>query len=266
MSSNLQERYQLPDALLPFAGEINDTDGHEALPVTLWEEEYGSEVMPFHAAVSKSLPVEHAPDVLRDDTPITSETVWKVKLEKAPGAFDINRRLEVMDFMGVKRQILYPGIMGIYAFALLNKWDDPKVYSSITGDRKAYAYRLIDLHNDWVARAMKTQNRARPTAILLGETPEDMYEKMKVLVNKGVRLFMIGCDTPPGGVSPAHPRMDPIWALAAEAKCPMLAHISISENFLKTLEWRNALRLLRPTGPRSRMVGTVPEFLAAPFR
>jgi len=99
---------------------------------------------------------------------------------------------------------------------------------------------LIDLHNDWVARAMKTQNRARPTAILLGETPEDMYEKMKVLVNKGVRLFMIGCDTPPGGVSPAHPRMDPIWALAAEAKCPMLAHISISENFLKTLEWRNA--------------------------
>jgi len=119
MSLNLQERYQLPDALLPFAGEINDTDGHEALPVTLWEEEYGSEVMPFHAAVSKSLPVEHAPDVLRDDTPITSETVWKVKLEKAPGAFDINRRLEVMDFTGVKRQILYPGIMGIYAFALL---------------------------------------------------------------------------------------------------------------------------------------------------
>jgi hypothetical protein len=240
MQTILEERYTLPNALLPFAGKINDADGHEALPMTLWEEEYGAAVMPFHHAVSKSLPVEHAPDVVRDDTPITSETVWKTKLEKAPGAFDMKRRLEVMDFTGVHRAILYPGILGIYALALLNKWDDPKVYASITGDRKAYAYRLLDMHNDWVTRAMRVQDRARPTAILLGETPEDMYEKMKALVDKGVRLFMIGCDTPPGGMSPAHPRMDPIWALAAAEKCPMLAHISISENFLKTLEWRNA--------------------------
>lgn len=233
-------RYQLPDALIPFQGLINDTDGHEALPLTLWEQEYGAESRPMLEALRSVLPDDHAPDVFKDDTPINSETVWKVKLEKAPGAFDIERRLEVMDFTGVDRQILYPGIMAIYALALLNKWDDPKIFASIEGDRKAYAYRLLDIHNDWVARAMKRQDRARPAAVIYGETPEEMHAKMKALIDRGVRLFMLGCDTPPGNMSPAHPRMDPFWALAADAKCPILGHISISENFLKTLVWRDA--------------------------
>ena len=234
-----EHRYKLPAAIAGFAGEINDTDGHEALPLCLWREEYGSEAMLLHDAL-RAANIMPNPDVQRDDTPITSENVWTVKLEKAPGAFDMARRLEVMDFTGVKRQILYPGIMGIYALALLNKADDPKVFASITGDRRAYAYRLLDIHNDWVARTMRTQDRARPTAVLAGETPEEMYSKMKALIDKGVRLFLLICDTPPGGVSPAHPRMDAVWALAAAAKCPVLGHISISENFLKSLVWRDA--------------------------
>lgn len=240
MQTIVEERYKLPDALVPFAGQIMDTDGHEALPMTLWNDEYGSEAMPLLESLHTVLPADHAPDVMADDTPITSETVWQTKLEKAPGAFDIKRRLEVMDFTGVQRQILYPGIMPIYALALLNKWEDRSVLASITGDRKAYAYRLLDIHNEWVVRAMRHQDRARPTAVIVGETPEEMHDKMKALVNKGVRLFMITADTPPGNVSPAHPRMDPFWALAADAKSPVLGHISISENFLKSLEWRNA--------------------------
>jgi hypothetical protein len=239
MNTVQELRYELPSAIASFAGEINDTDGHEALPLSLWREEYGSQVMKLHDALRTS-GIMPNPDVRKDDTPITSENVWKVKLEKAPGAFDIGRRLEVMDFTGVKRQILYPGVMGIYALALLNKADDPKVFASITGDRKRYAYELIDIHNDWVSRAMRNQDRARPTAVIVGETPEEMRDKMKALIDKGVRLFLLLCDSPPGGVSPAHPRMDPVWELAAAATCPVLGHISISENLLKTLVWRDA--------------------------
>lgn len=232
-------KFSVPAALEPFAGEIIDTDGHEALPLCLWDEEYGSEVKGLHDAI-RAANLMPNPDVQRDDTPITLDNVWKVKLEKAPGAFDIKRRLEVMDFTGVKRQVLFPGIMGIYALALLNKADDKTVFASITHDRRKYAYRLVDIYNDWCVRVMRTQDRARPAAVLVGETPEDIYAKMKALVDKGVRIFMHTSDTPPGGVSPAHPRMDPIWALAASAKCPMMGHIGISEGLLSTLTWRDA--------------------------
>ena len=51
---------------------------------------------------------------------------------------------------------------------------------------------------------------------------------------------VLATDEPPGGVSPASPRMDPVWSLLASANCAALGHISISEKLLATLEWRNA--------------------------
>jgi predicted TIM-barrel fold metal-dependent hydrolase len=237
-------KYQLPGPIAPFAGLINDTDGHEAMPIRRWEDTYGAEVRPLAAALlnagNEGEAIIQHPDLDGDDTEITAESVWKVKMEKAPGSYDIKRRIEVMDFTGVHRQIMYPGIAPIYAHALYNKADDPRVFRSITGDRKAYAYRLMDIYNDWCARVSREQDRVRPTALLIDETPEAMYEKAKKLVAKGVRLFMLATDEPPGGVSPASPRLDPLWSLLAAAKCPVVGHISISEKLLATMEWRNA--------------------------
>ncbi len=237
-------KYQLPGPIAPFAGLINDTDGHEAMPIRRWEDTYGAEVRPLAAALlnagNEGEAIIQHPDLDGDDTEITVESVWKVKMEKAPGSYDIKRRIEVMDFTGVHRQIMYPGIAPIYAHALYNKADDPRVFRSITGDRKAYAYRLMDIYNDWCARVSREQDRVRPTALLIDETPEAMVEKAKKLVAKGVRLFMLATDEPPGGVSPASPRLDPLWSLLAAAKCPIVGHISISEKLLATLEWRNA--------------------------
>lgn len=236
--------YELPDAIKAFAGQIMDTDGHEAMPIKRWADTFGDEVKPLADALlnagNEGEAIIQNPELDADDTEINVHNVWKVKMEKAPGSFDIGRRIEVMDFTGVRRQIMYPGIAAIYAHALYNKADDPKVFRSITGDRKAYAYRLMDLYNDWCGRVSRAQDRVRPTALLIDDTPEAMYEKARKLVDKGVRLFMLATDEPPGGVSPASPRMDPVWDLLAEANCPVLGHISISEKLLATLEWRNA--------------------------
>src|ERR1700754_1605216 len=152
-------RYELPEAIAPFAGLINDTDGHEAMPIKRWEDTYGAAIRPLAQALLNASREGEAiiqyPALEGDDTETTPESVWKVKMEKAPGAYDIGRRIEVMDFTGVHRQIMYPGIASIYAHALYNKADDPKVFRSITGDRKAYAYRLMDLYNDWCARVSR---------------------------------------------------------------------------------------------------------------
>ncbi len=237
-------KFKLPDAIASFAGQINDTDGHEAMPIKRWADVYGNEVKPLADALlnagNEGQAIILNPELDADVTEINTHNVWKVKMEKAPGSFDIKRRIEVMDFMGVHRQIMYPGIAPIYAHALYNKADDPKVFRSITGDRKAYAYRLMDIYNDWCGRVSREQDRVRPTALLIDETPEAMAKKAKRLIDSGVRLFMLATDEPPGGVSPASPRMDPVWSLLASANCAALGHISISEKLLATLEWRNA--------------------------
>lgn len=237
-------KYKLPDAIASFAGQINDTDGHEAMPVKRWGDIYGNEIQALadallNAGKKGSVIIEH-PDLERDETPINDHNVWKVKMDLAPGCFDLKRRIEVMDYTGVHRQIMYPGIAPIYAFGLYDKHADTDFFSSITGDRKGYAVRLLDIYNDWCARTSREYDRIRPTAILVADNPDEMYEKAKKLVNKGVRLFMLQTDEPPAGVSPASSRLDKVWALLADAKCPVLGHISISENLFKTNEWRNA--------------------------
>jgi hypothetical protein len=184
-------KFVLPEAIAAFAGKINDTDGHEAMPIKRWADTYGDEVKPLADALlnagNEGVAIIQNPDLVADDTEINTHNVWKVKMEKAPGAFDIKRRIEVMDFMGVHRQIMYPGIAPIYAHALYNKADDPKVFRSITGDRKGYAYRLMDIYNDWCARVSREQDRVRPTALLIDETPEAMAQKARKLIDAGVR-------------------------------------------------------------------------------
>lgn len=241
--------FQLPGPVAAFAGQINDIDSHECTPIGCWVDEFGSAIAPLRDACARIAAVQagrevgdvvEVPPPQLDDAPIDAHSVWNLKMESAPGAADLGRRIEVLDFIGVKRQIMFPGAAPIFAHALLNKADDPTVFASITDDRKGYAIRMVDVYNDWCARKSREQDRVRPTAILIGDTPDELYARMKRLIDAGVRQFMISPDTPPGGVSPADPVLDRVWALAAAARTPILAHIAISENFLKTLVWRDA--------------------------
>jgi predicted TIM-barrel fold metal-dependent hydrolase len=146
----------------------------------------------------------------------------------------------VIDFLGVRRQLLYPGIMGHSAGTLYGKYDDPSFFSSITGDRKAYASRLIDIHNGWCARLTAAQDRLRPVALLRKDTADELIAGLRSLIEAGIRVVSLAPDVPPGGVSPAHPRLDPLWELAAAADCALLFHIDASEKFMRTMTWREA--------------------------
>lgn len=242
-------RYEVPAAIAGFVGEINDIDGHEALSVGSWVDEFGSVMAPLRDACAR-INAEHrgieftgtGADVVapQDDAPINAHNVWHLKDTEAPGSTDMERRIEVLDFVGVKRQILYPGGGPVFAHALLSKADDPTIFPSITGDRRRTAVTMIDACNQWAVRLSQRHDRIRPAAILVGETPDELYDRLKLLIDGGVRQVMISPDTPPGGVSPADPVLDRLWALAADADCSILAHIAISENFPKTLVWRDA--------------------------
>ena len=85
-------KFKLPDAIASFAGQINDTDGHEAMPIKRWADVYGNEVKPLADALlnagNEGQAIILNPELDADVTEINSHNVWKVKMEKAPGSFE----------------------------------------------------------------------------------------------------------------------------------------------------------------------------------
>lgn len=230
----------LPKALEPLAGQILDVDSHEYTPVAMWEEQFGSIAHDFVEAFEGSkMPI--AAPVDADDLPITDDTVWRTKFGRAPGAFDLNRRLEVLDFTGVRRQMVFPGSIGLYAVSFYFRCDTyPDMFKTIQGDRKGYAKALIGAYNDYCIRTAGESDRLRLVGIALAPTVGELYDQVRRLVDNGIRGVWIPSAELPGGLSPAHPDLDPVWDVLAAGDVPLLAHVGADAEFLTTTAWRNA--------------------------
>lgn len=230
----------IPAPLHPHVGDILDADSHEYTPVNLWEEQFGSVVRDLVSAFEHSkMPIRT--HVAADDTEITAESVWRTKFAHAPGAFDLDRRLEVMDATGVRRQMMFPGSIGLYAASFYFRADTyPDMFAGITGDRKGYAIALIRAYNEWCIRVARRSDRIRAVGIALAPTVETLHAEVRRLVDRGVRAVWMPSAALPGGVSPAHPDLDPVWDVLAGAGAPVLAHLGADVDFLKTTGWRDA--------------------------
>lgn len=237
--------YPLPSRVAAYAGSIVDVDGHEFIPLTRWEDEFGSITTKLRDVVvetRRSLGLEAPlPGSERDETPIGPDTVFQVKHESAPGGISLKRRLEVLNYTGVNRQIIYPGLMSLMATVIYNGADDPSIFPNLTGDRKTYAGELIHTYNGWCERQTELSPRYRFVAILISETVDELLAEVKRLLAAGIRAFWAPASSPIAGHSPAHPALDPLWALLADADAPFLTHIGAEwGGFFKTQKWRDA--------------------------
>src|SRR5689334_15194145 len=104
----------------PLLERTLDVDGHEFAPPHLWGRVFGPTVerlaqvcAPFIAAMGEDYIAR--PGQAADNAPMTLENVWTLRHTGAPGAFDMVRRLEAMDLMGVSRQLIFPsfGLWGL---------------------------------------------------------------------------------------------------------------------------------------------------------
>lgn len=230
----------VPAEVEPYFGSILDADSHEYTPVNLWEDQFGTVVRDFVTALEHSkMPISRV--VESDVTEINAETVWNTKFAAAPGAFDLDRRLEVLDFTGVRRQMMFPGSIGLYAVSFYFRCDQfPDMFQSITGDRKGYARQLIRAYNDWCVRVAGRSDRVRAVGVAIADTVEELMIECRALVDGGVRAVWMPSAALPGGLSPAHPELDPVWSLLESADVPLLAHVGSDADFLMTAEWRHA--------------------------
>jgi predicted TIM-barrel fold metal-dependent hydrolase len=158
----------------------------------------------------------------------------------APGAFDLNRRKEVLDFTGVRRQLMFPGGMGLWSAALLTQADNLELLSSITGDRRGYARKLMRAYNDWCIRESFNSDRMRPVALLVANDPAELLAEAQYLVSRGIRAVWMPSAVPPGGASPADDALDPVYDLLAREKIVLCAHVGADMGFLRLSVWNKA--------------------------
>src|SRR5271154_5404954 len=233
-----------PPELAKYAGRMNDADAHEWIPPELWVEEFGEVTRPFAEVEGphlKQMRKNYFRDVDADKVDeITYRSAWRSKGPYAPGAYDMEKRLKLLDFIGVDKQLIFPGNVAINALFLLGQADNSSFFPQITGDRRKFAYDMIRAQNDWIVRQQVHSNRLRLIAILLGSTPDEIHAEAKRLINAGVRTVWFPASILPGGKSPAHNDLDKLWDLLAESDTVATLHVGNETGFFKTLGWRDA--------------------------
>ncbi len=234
----------LPAELKKYSGQILDIDSHEMMPAQVWVREIGEiakDLADHWQNNSADMDRTNHPNVAgydKDDAPIEADTIWLKKGRTAPGAVDVTRRDEVMDVMGVKRQLMFPTGVGLYGTLLAYLGNSDDYALEINENRLQYGMQLIDAHNDWAVKV--TTDRVRSVAVLLDDTPEGLYAKAKDLIDRGIRAVMLPTGSVPGGKSPAHPVHDPLWDLFARNNIAVTLHTLIEEDVYNSREWSNA--------------------------
>jgi predicted TIM-barrel fold metal-dependent hydrolase len=233
-----------PEELKKYAGRISDVDAHEWVPPDLWVEQFGEGTRTF-AEIDfynfRGMKNRYFRDVDSDHVEeINKRSAWFSKGPYAPGAYDMHKRLELMDFCGVDKQLIFPGNLALNALFLHGNADNPSYLPMITGDRREYACEMLKAQNDWVIRGQAISQRLRPVAVLLGDTPDEIYAAAKRFVKAGVRAVWFPGSILPGGRSPAHNDLDPLWDLLANSDTVCTLHVGNEAGFFHTLGWKDA--------------------------
>ncbi|WP_337185643.1 amidohydrolase family protein [Phenylobacterium sp.] len=232
--------HAIPEVTLPFAGQILDVDSHEHTPANHWVEQFGSVAQLMTDVIQQSsYDANEAADA--DDAEITPDNVWKLKRCEAPSSFDLSRRAEVLDLVGVHKQMLFPGPFGIKAARLLVQADEPQIcMPQITENRRGYARQCLAAHNDWAVRVLDENDNYRPVAFIIGDTVEELMSETRALLDRGIRVLWLRASQLPGGVSPAHSSLDPFYSLLEAEKATLSMHVGADWAFLASSGWRDA--------------------------
>ncbi|MDG2004771.1 MAG: amidohydrolase family protein [Novosphingobium sp.] len=231
-----------------------DVDGHEFAPPHLWGALFGpvagrlAEVCaPFIKAMGEDY--IDRPGQAADDTPMTHENVWNQRHSGAPGAFDMQRRLEAMDLMGVTRQMIFPSY-GLWGQILSTPDGGGPIAAGMRqflGDLSVseaieIGYAANDEWNDWAARATALSPERLRVVGMFRPSPdaEDLIGQARTMIDMGIRGLMINTASPPAGLSPAAPELDLFWALCAERGVPVMAHVGSDLGFLNHSTWAEA--------------------------
>ena len=224
----------------------HDVDAHEMIPSHLLGEAFGEPgrmLGELFAVVDKLNPDPTATNMhqpsINDTMEIDPDNIWKVKGPPAPSAIDLGRRIEVMDVMGIDRQLVFPtaaiGAMvigGMTDFGFAQRFGgDVSMFGDLS--RPPFASRFVRAYHQWAIDNSKIDDRIRTVGIVrTSDDVNEMIAEATKLVEGGIRAVYLQADVPPGGVSPAHSLLDPLWALFEAHDVAVTLHLGIEFFFL----------------------------------
>jgi predicted TIM-barrel fold metal-dependent hydrolase len=248
-----------------------DADAHEMAPSHLWGEIFGDAAARIATLSEPVLKKTGAndffnPDVFGDVEEITEANVWNIRGTRAPGAFDMSRRLAVMDVMGIQRQLVFPSYALFANHLYVGNEAKLRDHFKLTlpeAEIRELGLAGLAEYNEWVVRESQVApGRIRPVAYLHpGTEVEDLYERTKALIDRGVRAINLPAGDPPGGRSPASTELDPYWEMLAERDIAVLVHVGGEGGLLKSAEWGRA-PAFKPGKVESHELGSEPYAFA----
>ena len=204
---------------------IHDADSHIAEPIG-WLNDYASDyvkanlqpgvrpsdledLQPFIKAAEKRLAgndpektAELKADVFAKDS--------KVNPWCSFGSVDSKERSEMLDMTGIEQQLLFSSPLAMTRFAFSK---DEKL---LAGGCEALNRGMTDFCSN--------DPRLMPVGFVSMADPALAYQIAKKAIDLGIRALWIPSDAI-GGRAPSHVDFDPVWALAEEAKVPIVLHI-----------------------------------------
>ena len=138
------------------------------------------------------------------------DNVLAVKGISALGAFDPKERVEALDLIGVRSQIVFGNTVKLE-------------FRQNSDAARTVCRRFNDYALDWQKKAGGDRVRVA-CQINMGKV-DWAIEEAKRVIKAGAKVVDLPCAQPPGGVSPAHEVWDPFWALLEEAHVPATIHL-----------------------------------------
>ena len=154
-------------------------------------------------------------DPLRE-APVDPSTVWTIKGTAAPGGTRAESRVRALDVMGIGHQLVFADVL-----AAMIGWGRRR--GALVAMRSYNDYAL-----DW---ASDGGGRLHPVAVLNTRQLGPAVGEAERLAGKGAGAVMIADGVLPGGLSPADPRVDRLWAALAGAGIAVLLHIGGQAGF-----------------------------------
>jgi predicted TIM-barrel fold metal-dependent hydrolase len=139
-----------------------------------------------------------------------SEKILELKGWPALGAQDASERIEVLDKLGIARQLVFPTGMWSLVHA-----ENPESFDAVR--------RYNDFILGWAASG--SHDRLRAACLIKTDSVEWALAEVDRCLKKGARLFQFPCSRPWAGMSPGAMNWDPLWARLAEANTPALFHL-----------------------------------------
>jgi predicted TIM-barrel fold metal-dependent hydrolase len=217
-----------------FTGAL-DLDSHEMMPTHMYPAVFGAIGAKVEAIYNCRRAVESEPsrndltrpDITGDVAPIDPATIWAAKGPDSPGAIDMNRRVEVLDAMGIERQLVFPsfGFIGLL-LASLSDAEYAEFFDGESCGHRQVGLDAIRAHNDWAHTLSSLSGRQRHVAVLPTFDYDEMMAEGERLAALQPGAIWIPANVPPGGTSPANVKLDEFWSIFERHDVPVVLHVN----------------------------------------